>query len=73
MGGKGARQLAMRRPDLYAACVDLSGGIGCTIDTDSLVSQLESIGHLPKFQGAFGNPENIPEVNMIWQYMQNEI
>lgn len=60
MGGNGALQLAMRRPDLYAACVDLSGGIGCTIDTDSLVSQLESIGHLPKFQGAFGNPENIP-------------
>ena len=51
MGGNGALQLAMRRPDLYAACVDLSGGIGCTIDTDNLVSQLNSIGHLPKFQG----------------------
>jgi len=60
MGGNGALQLAMRRPDLYAACVDLSGGIGCTIDTDNLVSQLNSIGHLPKFQGAFGEAAGIP-------------
>ena len=60
MGGNGALEVSMRRPDLYAACVDLSGGIGCSIDTDNLVEQIKTIQSLPKLQGAFGNPDQIP-------------
>lgn len=59
MGGNGALQLAMRRPDLYAACVDLSGGIGCSLDTENLLQQLKTITHLPKLQGAFGPVEKV--------------
>lgn len=60
MGGNAALAVAMKRPDLYAACVDLSGGIGCSIDTDNFIQQFEQLHHLPKFQGAFGDPEKLP-------------
>ena len=73
MGGNGALEVSMRRPDLYAACVDLSGGIGCSIDTDNLVEQIKTIQSLPKLQGAFGNPVRYRGVNMIWQCMPNTI
>lgn len=43
MGGNGALSLALRRPDLYAAAVDLSGGIGCMVDSDAFRRQIEEI------------------------------
>lgn len=55
MGGNGALALAMRRPDLYRAVVDLSGGIGCSVDTDYFFRQLESLP-LPRLHAAFGDP-----------------
>ena len=37
------------RPDLYAACVDLSGGIGFTLDTQGLLNQISTIKKLQKY------------------------
>lgn len=56
MGGNAALMLAMKRPDLYAACVDLSGGIGCSIDSDYFVSEVKEI-KMKKLQSAFGEPD----------------
>ena len=61
MGGNGALALAMRRPDLYSAVVDLSGGIGCSTDTEYFFEQMKNIpmkrlhsafGDLSKFRGS---------------------
>lgn len=54
MGGNGALALAMRRPDLYSAVVDLSGGIGCSIDTEYFFEEMNSI-KLPRLQSTFGD------------------
>ncbi len=58
MGGNAALMLAMKRPDLYAACVDLSGGIGCSIDSKYFVSAIKDI-ELKKLKSAFGNPQSL--------------
>lgn len=57
MGGNGALAGWLRRPDLYAACVDLSGGIGFTLDTQGLLNQISTI---KKLQKVFTDPEKIP-------------
>lgn len=60
MGGNGALALALKRPDLYAACVDLSGGIGCSVDTDYF---LEEIGtwKIRRLKSAFGPVEELKD------------
>jgi putative tributyrin esterase len=58
MGGNAALMLAMKRPDLYAACVDLSGGIGCSIDSEYFVSQFSEI-RMKKMLSAFGDPDKL--------------
>lgn len=55
MGGNGALMMAVKRPDLYQACVDLSGGIGCSLDSGYFVESFEKI-RMAKMHGAFGNP-----------------
>ena len=40
MGGNGALGLGLMRPDLYSAVVDLSGGIGVTLDREEYVKSL---------------------------------
>lgn len=57
MGGNGALAGWLRRPDLYAACVDLSGGIGFTLDTQGLLGQIPT---MRKMQKVFGDPAKIP-------------
>lgn len=59
MGGNGALSLALRRPDLYAACVDLSGGIGCSVDTEYFIQELKTL-KMRRLQSAFPAPEQIP-------------
>jgi len=56
MGGNGALALAMRRPDLYSAVVDLSGGIGCSIDTEYFFEQMKAI-KLTRLHSTFGDLE----------------
>ena len=59
MGGNASLMLAMKRPDLYQACVDLSGGIGCSIDSDYFISQFDQI-RMKKMESAFGDPNQLP-------------
>jgi S-formylglutathione hydrolase FrmB len=61
MGGNGALGLWQRRPDLYAACVDLSGGIGYTLDTNGLQEQIAGMKRMEK---VFGDPAKIPGSDM---------
>jgi putative tributyrin esterase len=58
MGGNGALAMAMKRPDLYAACVDLSGGVGCSIDTDYFIEELKTMD-MQRLRSTFGPTENI--------------
>jgi len=52
MGGNGALALYLRRPELYAACVDLSGGIGCSVDTEYLIQELSQLD-IARLKNAF--------------------
>ena len=62
MGGNAALGAALLRPDLYAACVDLSGGIGLTLQTDTLRQELRG-DHFrrffPLYNATFGEAEGI--------------
>ncbi|HKM04187.1 MAG TPA: alpha/beta hydrolase family protein [Lachnospiraceae bacterium] len=58
MGGNGALALALKRPDLYEACVDLSGGIGCSVDTDAFIEEVRTL-KLKRLQTTFGDPDKI--------------
>lgn len=42
MGGNVALGTAIMRPDLYNTCIDMSGGIGLTLNTEKLKEELES-------------------------------
>lgn len=52
MGGNAALMMALRRPDLYSACVDLSGGIGCSVDSEYFVEEIRTMG-MKKLRSAF--------------------
>lgn len=63
MGGNAALGAAVARPDLYAACVDISGGIGLTVRTETLIQELRGDHfrkHFPLYHATFGEPEGIP-------------
>lgn len=53
MGGNGALGMWLRRPDLYAACADLSGGIGFTVHQEEFFSQMTAgKGHVSNIFGS---------------------
>lgn len=60
MGGNVALGTAIRRPDLYSECVDMSGGIGMTLNQDTMYTELTG-DHFPKnfpvYCTTFGDPE----------------
>ncbi len=56
MGGNAALMLAMKRPDLYRAVVDLSGGIGCSVDTEYFERELTEWVKIRRLAAAFGDP-----------------
>ena len=63
MGGNAALGAALARPDLYAACVDISGGIGLTVKTETLIRELEGDHfrkYFPLYHATFGEAEEIP-------------
>ena len=60
MGGNAALGNAFMRPENYAMCVDISGGIGYTLDTDRMVKDLSSPHHLAEYNHAFGPAETFP-------------
>lgn len=63
MGGNVALGSALMRPDLYSACMDISGGIGLTVNTGTLQTELVSDHFRQKFMlycTTFGNPNELP-------------
>lgn len=63
MGGNAALGAAVNRPDRYAACMDISGGIGMTLCADTLAAELEG-DHFkncfPLYNSTFGGGKDIP-------------
>jgi len=62
MGGNAALGAAIARPDLYAACVDMSGGIGLTLRTETLKQELNGDhfrNNFPLYNSTFGKAEDI--------------
>ena len=63
MGGNVALGAAVNRPDRYAMCVDISGGIGMTFRADTLQSELsgpEFRKTFPLYNSSFGPAETVP-------------
>jgi putative tributyrin esterase len=62
MGGNVAFGNALMRPELYHTCIDISGGIGLTVNTDTLKSELDSdhfrIG-FPLYNATFGDSSEV--------------
>ncbi|MBQ6451479.1 MAG: hypothetical protein IJJ29_06115 [Solobacterium sp.] len=63
MGANVALGTAIRHPDLYSVCVDISGGIGMTLDTQTLVDELNGDHfpvRMPLYNASFGKAEDLP-------------
>lgn len=63
MGGNVALGTALMHPERYKACVDISGGIGMTLDTETLQQELEGEHfrkNFPLYNASFGRSEQIP-------------
>ena len=63
MGGNVALAAALIRPDRYKCCVDISGGIGMTLDTKTFSAELEGDHfkkHFPLYNSTFGKGEDLP-------------
>ena len=63
MGGNVALAMAMMHPELYKACVDMSGGIGFTLSTETMVQELEGPhfrNHFYRFNATFGEGADFP-------------
>ena len=62
MGGNVALGTALTHPELYAECVDISGGIGMTLNTETLAEELNSEhfkNHFRIYNTTFGEPEAV--------------
>ncbi len=63
MGGNAALGTALLRPDLFSVCMDISGGIGMTMNRETLQAELVSDhfkNWFPLYCATFGSPEAIP-------------
>jgi len=58
MGGNAALMLAMKRPDLFRAVVDLSGGIGCSVDSEYFAREMREWTFIRRMTAAFGPAED---------------
>lgn len=70
-GGNAALYNALKRPDLYSVCVDMSGGIGPTLDTAKLkaVTSGELFNHFKLFAATFGDPEKLEGSELDTAYL----
>ncbi len=63
MGGNAALAAAIRYPENYALCVDISGGIGYTLNTETLRRELDG-DHFrrvfPLYNSSFGDGASLP-------------
>ena len=63
MGANVALGMAVMHPELYQACVDLSGGIGMTLCTQTLVDELNGDhfrNFMPRYNASFGEGGAFP-------------
>ena len=64
MGGNVALANALMHPELYHTCVDISGGIGMTVNTETLKKELDSDhfkNSFPIYNSTFGTSEELDE------------
>ncbi|MEX1376017.1 MAG: alpha/beta hydrolase-fold protein [Eubacteriales bacterium] len=64
MGGNVALANALIHPEVYNTCVDISGGIGMTVNTDTLKRELDSDhfkNNFPLYNSTFGKSEMLEE------------
>lgn len=62
MGGNAALASAIMHPERYSVCVDMSGGIGYTVNTETLKEELRSDHFRNSFRlynNTFGEPEDL--------------
>lgn len=62
MGGNVALGTALLHPELYTACVDISGGIGMTLVTETLKEELRGEhfkNFFPIYNASFGDPDQL--------------
>jgi len=62
MGGNVALAAAITRPDRYFACMDISGGIGMTMDVNVLKNELDGDhfkDFFPLYGATFGNSKSV--------------
>lgn len=62
MGGNVALGTALMHPELYRTCVDISGGIGMTLSTETLKEELDGDhfrNHFPLYNSSFGPSSEI--------------
>lgn len=62
MGGNIALGTAIMHPELYKACVDISGGIGMTLSTETLIEELNGShfkNKFPLYNTSFGDADSI--------------
>jgi len=64
MGGNAALGNALKRPDLYRECIDMSGGIGLTMDTEALKRSVTRFNGWSFYGASFGDPEKISGSNL---------
>lgn len=58
MGGNGAMVTALKRPDLYSYCVDISGGVVFNTNLDEMRETINS-GFWSLYSGTFGDPAKL--------------
>lgn len=62
MGGNVALGTALMHPSLYKTCVDISGGIGMTLSTETLKEELNGThfkNNFPLYNSSFGEADSI--------------
>lgn len=63
MGGNVAMATAIMHPERFSGCVDISGGIGMTLSTETLMEELKGEhfkNHFPLYNSSFGEAYSIP-------------
>ncbi len=64
MGGSAALGTALMHPSLYKTCVDISGGIGMTLSTETLKEELSGThfkNNFPLYNSSFGEADSIED------------
>lgn len=62
MGGNVALSAALRCPEKYTTCIDMSGGIGYTVNLETLKDELKSDhfrNNFPLYNSTFGEPSEL--------------